>query len=132
MRHGQTPGGRILPHVFIAFSCFSSYIIDVIRNKGYTGCRVTYERLQADRRQFLALTGLTPPEFQLLLSAFPRAYQRLYPASQTTEGQPRQRAAGGGCKGLLRRPEDKLLLILVYLKTYPLQAVMGELFGLSQ
>jgi hypothetical protein len=24
------------------------------------------------------------------------------------------------------------LFILVYLKTYPLQAVMGELFGLSQ
>ena len=93
---------------------------------------VTYERLQADRRQFLALTGLTLPEFQLLLSAFPQAYQRLYPASQTTEGQPRQRAAGGGCKGLLRWPEDKLLFILVYLKTYPLQAVMGELFDLSQ
>jgi hypothetical protein len=93
---------------------------------------VTYERLQADRRQFLALTGLTLPEFQLLLSAFPRAYQRLYPASQTTEGQPRQRAAGGGCKGRLLGPEDKLLFILVYLKTYPLQAVMGEIFGLSQ
>jgi len=93
---------------------------------------VTYERLQADRRQFLALTGLTPPEFQLLLSAFPRAYQRLYPASRTTEGRPRQRAAGGGCKGRLHRPEDQLLFILVYLKTYPLQVVMGELFGLSQ
>jgi hypothetical protein len=93
---------------------------------------VTYERIQADRRQFLALTGLTQPEFQLLLSAFPRAYQRLYPASQTTEGQPRQRAAGGGRKGLLPWPEDRLLFILVYLKTYPLQAVMGELFGLSQ
>ena len=32
----------------------------------------------------------------------------------------------------MHRPEDKLLFILVYLKTYPLQAVMGELFGLSQ
>jgi hypothetical protein len=93
---------------------------------------VTYERLQTDRRQFLALTGLTLPEFQLLLSAFPRAYQRLYPASRTTAGQPRQRAAGGGRKGRLHRPEDQLLLILVYLKTYPLQAVMGEIFGLSQ
>ena len=93
---------------------------------------VTYERLQADRRQFLSLTGLTLPEFQLLLSDFPRAYQRLYPASRTTEGQPRQRAAGGGCKGRLHRPEDRLLFILVYLKTYPLQAVMGQLFGLSQ
>src|SRR5262249_26322380 len=66
------------------------------------------------------------------LSAFPRADQRLYRASRTAEGQPRRRAADGGSKGRLQRPEDKLLLILVYLKTYPLQAVMGELFGLSQ
>ncbi len=93
---------------------------------------ITYEALQADRRQLLALTGLTLPEFQRLLTAFPQAYQRLYPASQTAEGQPRQRSAGGGCKGRLHRPEDQLLFILVYLKTYPLQAVMGELFELSQ
>jgi hypothetical protein len=93
---------------------------------------VTYEALQTDRLQFLALTGLTLSECQLLLTAFPQAYQRLYPANQTTEGKPRHRSAGGGCKGLLHRPEDKLLLILVYLKTYPVQAVMGELFDLSQ
>jgi Helix-turn-helix of DDE superfamily endonuclease/DDE superfamily endonuclease len=93
---------------------------------------MTYTTLQSDRRKFLALTGLTVPEFQLLLPAFSRAYQRLYPADQTVEGQPRQRTAGGGCKGLLHRPEEKLLFILVYLKTYPLQVVMGELFDLSQ
>jgi hypothetical protein len=93
---------------------------------------VTYEALRFDRRQFLALTGLTLSEFQRLLTAFPRAYQQLYPATQTAEGQPRQRSVGGGCKGRLTQPEDKLLFILVYLKTYPLQAVMGELFGLSQ
>jgi hypothetical protein len=32
----------------------------------------------------------------------------------------------------LHRPEQKLLFILVYLKTYPLQVVMSELFALSQ
>jgi Helix-turn-helix of DDE superfamily endonuclease/DDE superfamily endonuclease len=93
---------------------------------------VSYETLRADRRRFLALTGLTLPEFQRVLTAFPRAYQRIYPASRTTEGQPRRRSVGGGRKGLLHRPEDKLLFIVVYLKTYPLQAVMGELFDLSQ
>lgn len=93
---------------------------------------ITYTTLQSDRRKFLALTGLTVPEFQLLLPAFSRAYQRLYPADQTVEGQPRHRTAGGGCKGLLQRDEEKVLFILVYLKTYPLQVVMGELFGLSQ
>jgi hypothetical protein len=93
---------------------------------------ITYKALQADRRQFLALTGLTLSEFQRLLTAFPQAYHQLYPANQTVEGQPRQRSAGGGCKGRLEQPEDKLLFLLVYLKTYPLQAVMSELFDLSQ
>src|SRR5215468_12037770 len=93
---------------------------------------ITYKALQTNRRQFLALTGLTLSEFQRLLTAFPQAYQRLYPASQTAAGQPRQRSVGGGCKGRFEQPEDKLLFLLVYLKTYPLQAVMGELFGLSQ
>jgi hypothetical protein len=32
----------------------------------------------------------------------------------------------------LSSPEQKLLFLLVYLKTYPLQVLMGELFGLSQ
>src|SRR3982074_3478458 len=92
---------------------------------------ITYKALQADRRQFLALTGLTLSEFQRLLTAFPQAYQQHYPANQTAEGQPRQRSVGAGRKGRWERPEDQLLFLLVYLKTYPLQAVMGELFDLS-
>jgi Helix-turn-helix of DDE superfamily endonuclease/DDE superfamily endonuclease len=92
----------------------------------------TYNALQNDRRQFLALTGLTLPEFQLLVSAFLQADEQLRPADQTAEGQPRRRKVGGGRQGLLHHPEDKLLFLLVYLKTYPLQAVMGELFDLSQ
>lgn len=91
---------------------------------------ITYKALQADRRQFLALTGLTLLEFQRLLTTFPQAYQHHYPTSQTADGQPRQRAVGAGCKGRLQQPEDKLLFLLVYLKTYPLQAVMGQLFDL--
>ena len=92
---------------------------------------ITYETLRSDRRRFLALTGLTVLEFQRLLTAFPQAYQQLYPANRTAEGRPRQRSVGGGCKGRLEQPEDKLLFLLVYLKTYPLQVVMGELFDLS-
>ncbi len=88
--------------------------------------------LKVDRRKFLALTGLTPQEFEPLLTTFSRAYDRLYPIDQTVDGRPRQRFAGGGRQGSLPRPEQKLLFILVYLKTYPLQVVLGELFGLSQ
>ena len=93
---------------------------------------LTCTKLQGNRRQFLALTGLTLPEFQLLLTAFTRSYERLYLPDRTLVGRPRQRFPGGGRKGVLYRPEQKLLFMLVYLKTYPLQALMGELFGLSQ
>jgi len=93
---------------------------------------VTYAELRGDRRRLLALTSLTPPEFELLLTAFVRSYERLYPANRTAAGQPRQRAVGGGRTGTLQEPEQKLLFLLVYLKTYPLQVVMAELFGLSQ
>src|SRR5262249_60534915 len=43
-----------------------------------------------------------------------------------------QRRAGGGRPWALHEPAQKLLFLLVYLKTYPLQLVLAELFGLSQ
>ena len=109
-----------------------NHSIDVIRNKGYNSRMMTYARLQSDRREFLALTGLTFQEFQLLLNAFTPAYERRYPKDRTLADRPRQRCAGGGRKGVLDCPEQKLLFLLVYLKTYPLQVLMGELFSLSQ
>lgn len=93
---------------------------------------VTYAELRGDQRRCLALTGLTPSEFDLLLPAFSRSCERLYPADRTVAGHPRQRFPGGGRTGALHPPEQKLLFLLVYLKTYPLQVVMAELFGLSQ
>ena len=106
--------------------------VDFIRNKEYNGGMLTYTELQSDHRKFLSLTGLTLAEFRRLLTAFARSYERRYPPDLTVAGRPRQRSAGGGRKGALHRPEQKLLFILVYLRTYPLQVVMGELFGLSQ
>jgi hypothetical protein len=93
---------------------------------------VTYKELQGDPRRCVALTGLSPAEFDLLLTAFDHCLERLYPAGRTTAGQPRQRFPGGGRTGALHEPGQKLLFLLVYLKTYPLQVVMAELFGLSQ
>jgi Helix-turn-helix of DDE superfamily endonuclease/DDE superfamily endonuclease len=93
---------------------------------------MTYAELQNDRRTFLALTGLSLREFQLLLPAFEQSYERLYREDQTLAGLTRQRFPGGGRKGVLHAPEQKLLFLLVYLKTYPLQTLLGELFELSQ
>jgi hypothetical protein len=93
---------------------------------------MTYTEIQNNPRKFLALTGLTLPEFQQLLTVFARCYERLYLPDRTMAGRPRQRFAGGGRKGALYSSEQKLLFLLVYLKTYPLQILLGELFGLSQ
>src|SRR5947209_4656789 len=93
---------------------------------------LTFSRLQNDRRELLALTGLTLPEFRHLLSAFARSYGRFAFGDQTVAGQPRRNFPGSGRKAALSSPEQKLLFILVYLKTYPLQTLMGELFGLRQ
>ncbi len=93
---------------------------------------LTYTKIKSNRRKFLALTGLTPQEFKLLLPAFERASTRRYPVTKTVTGAARQRKAGAGRPSALNRPEQKLLFALVYLKAYPLQALLGEVFELSQ
>jgi len=92
---------------------------------------ITYAQIKGNRRKFLALTGLTPKEFRALLSAFAQAYEQIYPTTRTLSGAPRQRQTGGGRKSVLDSPEQKLFA-LVYVKTYPLQVLLGEAFGLSQ
>jgi|SRR5271157_247178 len=87
-----------------------------------------YEKLKENRRKFLAITGLTPEEYEYLLPAFRGAY----PEDKTKTGQARQRKAGGGRKGALDTVEQKLLFALAYQKDYPLQERLGEVFGLSQ
>lgn len=93
---------------------------------------LTFTVLKRDRRKFLALTGLTLKEFKILLPAFEKAYQAHYAGPETAAGHKRKRKAGGGRHGQLATIEQKLLFILVYQKTYPLQVVLGELFGISQ
>jgi len=92
---------------------------------------LTYETLKTKPKELLALTGLARREFEELLPAFAQVLQaaeeRVQPARRK-----RQRAPGGGRKPSLRTAEDKLLFALVYTKTYPLQVVQGQLFGMSQ
>ncbi len=47
-------------------------------------------------------------------------------------GKDRKRKAGAGRRGSLARMEQKLLFALVYQKDYPLQSILGELFGMGQ
>ena len=93
---------------------------------------LTYTTLKDRPREFLAATGLTHAEFMPLWPAFAAASTACYPLDTTWHGKVRQRQVGGGAKGLLAQMEAKLLFILVYQKTNPLQPMHGLPFGLSQ
>jgi Helix-turn-helix of DDE superfamily endonuclease/DDE superfamily endonuclease len=93
---------------------------------------LTYITLKRDRRKFLALTGLTLKEFTALLPTFAEVYRHRYAGRKNLAGRKRKRAIGGGRHGQLATMAQKLLFVLVYQKTYPLQVVQGELFGMSQ
>ena len=79
---------------------------------------LAYQRLKKNRRKFLALTGLTPKEFRMLLPVFSEVYEQAR-VDTTQRGTGRRRPVGGGRKGQLRTAEQKLLVILVYPNAYP-------------
>jgi Helix-turn-helix of DDE superfamily endonuclease/DDE superfamily endonuclease len=105
--------------------------LDIIGDSVYC-CMLTYSILQDRPREFLAATGLTRDEFARVLPAFVAAYAVLYPPDKTWEGKVRHRQGGGGATGVLSQMADKLLFILVYQKTNPLQTMHGLQFALSQ
>jgi hypothetical protein len=90
-----------------------------------------YENLKNKPKAFLALTGFAVEEFQILLEAFTTAWER-YAQQNPLPPEIRQRGYGGGRKARLATYEEKLLFILVYLKTYPLQEVLAFHFDMSQ
>jgi len=91
-----------------------------------------YVKLKEKPKEFLAATALTDEEFQCLLPSFEKCYQKLSPSKPKSSKKKQQRRAGGGRKGQLDSFSDKLLFILVYQKTCPLQTMQGLQFGLSQ
>jgi hypothetical protein len=93
---------------------------------------LTYKELKEKPKEFLAATSLTVNEFETLLQIFERQYKEQLPSDKNRKGKPRQRKIGGGVKEQMRAIEDKLLFILIYQKTYPLQTMHGLQFGLSQ
>ena len=91
-----------------------------------------FSAIKRDKKKLLAMTGLTITEFNDLLPFFANAYENLYEGEFTQSGERRERRIGGGRGSGLKPPEQKLLFILVYVKTYPLQVVMGEMFAMTQ
>ncbi len=91
-----------------------------------------YDELKEKPREFLSVTSLTDEEFQALLPTFERCYELLLPAKPKASRKKKRRAKGGGRKSHLSDTTEKLLFILAYQKTSPLQTLHGLQFGLSQ
>src|SRR2546425_5528962 len=88
--------------------------------------------LQARPLEFLDFTSVTLDEFQQLVPPFEAAFQARM-AAWRLDGKPRTARRFTVYKNCpLPTPEDRLLFILVYLKTYALQVVQGRLFGMVQ
>ena len=93
---------------------------------------IEYSKLKEKPREFLAVTSITDEEFQALLPTFEKCYELLLPPKPKAIKKKKQRARGGGRSAKLSSLSAKLLFILVYQKTAPLQTLHGLQFGMSQ
>jgi Helix-turn-helix of DDE superfamily endonuclease len=93
---------------------------------------VRFTDLQSRPMEFLDFTSLTLNEFQQLVPPFETAFHT-HMAVWRMDGKPRTARRFTVYKNCpLPTPEDRLLFILVSLKTYALQVVHGRLFGMVQ
>lgn len=94
--------------------------------------KLTYEELSKKPRTFKSFTGLSPDEFENIVSAFESAYEAHLDEEDSKRSRPRQRRRGGGLRSGIDTIRDKLLFILIYFKIYPIQEVQGTFFEMSQ
>ena len=93
---------------------------------------VRFADMQSRPVEFLDFTSLTLDEFQQLVPPFEAAFQA-HMAAWCLDGKPRTaRRFSVYQNSPLPTPEDRLLFMLAYVKTYSLQVVQGRLFGMGQ
>jgi hypothetical protein len=92
----------------------------------------SYEEVTQRAGSLRSMTGLTEAEFTALLPHFEHALVA-YLQDRTIDGQSRtSRRYSTYATCPLPTMADKLLFILTYVKQNPIQAVQGQLFGMSQ
>src|SRR2546427_11376853 len=93
---------------------------------------VQFTDLQSRTLEFLDFTSLTLDEFQQLVPPFEVAFQA-HMAAWRLDGKPRTARRFSVYQNCpLPTPEERLLFILAYVKTYSLQVVQERLFGIGQ
>src|SRR3954471_3706935 len=86
------------------------------------------ERLRRSPQAFRQLTGITPPVFDKLLADLTPRYEQADARRKDRPG--RQRKPGAGRKHALDLA-DRLLMLLIYYRTYTTHAFLGFLFGVD-
>ena len=86
------------------------------------------ERLQRSPKAFRQLTGITPAAFDRLLADLTPRYQQAEAKRKDRPG--RKRRPGAGRKHALDLA-DRLLMLLIYYRTYTTHAFLGFLFGVD-
>jgi len=94
---------------------------------------ITYERLRHRPAAFRSLTGHSLDQFEALFAVFAPAHQQRRTAATSTQrdGKPRQRAVGGGPK-YRHDLRTRLLMALLWARTYPSLEVLGFFFSLNK
>src|SRR5262249_35412490 len=82
--------------------------------------------------EFVDMTSLTVQEFDQLVPSFEEAFQQRMKEYRLDGKKRSGRGFTSYCNCPLPTTEDRLLFILVYLKTNALQVAHGRLFGLRQ
>ena len=94
--------------------------------------RLSYAKLARKPMDVLDMTSLTPDEFAILVPPFEHAFQA-HMADWRLDGKPRTARRFTTYKNCpLPTSDDRLLFILIYLKTHPLQVAHGIMFDLPQ
>ena len=93
---------------------------------------VQFTDIQDRPTEFLDVTSLMLEELQQLVPPFEAVFQA-HMAAWRLDGKPRTARRFSVYQNCpLPTPEDRLLFILAYVKTYSLQVVQGRLFGRGQ
>lgn len=86
------------------------------------------ERLRRSPKNFRQLTGITPAAFDRLLAQLTPLYEQAEARRKDRPG--RKRRPGAGRKHALELG-DRLLMLLIYYRTYATHAFLGFLFGVD-
>jgi Helix-turn-helix of DDE superfamily endonuclease len=92
---------------------------------------INYNNIKKSEGVLISLTSLTQKQFELLQTAFEQQYNNRY-SKYNLDGALRRKRQTVKKTDKLSTIEDKMLFILTYVKTYPIQQVQAQMFDMTQ